>query len=126
MILQRTRSVDDVLGSLESLIELLLVVDMHAVDSVHLDLDITAEPTLPDELLGINILPQQMRLGALGPGKVAVEVHDDRLHLLDLAVRPHETDERAGMGDDRAFVNSQLADQEELFRRVFNTHAGAC
>ena len=123
MILQCRRSVDDVLGELESLFELLRVDDIHFVESVHLDLDITAEPPPPDELLGFNILPQQMRLGALGPGKVAVEVHDDRL-TLTLHVVSLETDERAGMGDDIFFVNEQLADQEELVRRWFNTHAG--
>ena len=67
-----------------------------------------------------------MRLGALGPGKVAVEVHDDRLHLTILTVRPHETDERAGMGDDIAFVSSQLADQEEFFHTVHSNHVGLC
>jgi hypothetical protein len=82
---------------------------MRTEDVINLGLGILAEPPPPAENVRLHILLQQMRLGTLGPGKVAVEVHDERLHLSPLPVRPLETDERAGMGEDIAFFSSQPA-----------------
>ena len=81
-------------------------------EQVQLDLGVAAERLLPVELVRRDL--EQVGIGALGPGNVAVEVHRDRHLMLRRLVESLETNERAGMGDFLAVLIDLLPNKKKL------------
>jgi hypothetical protein len=108
--LQLVSTIDDALRELQQISELIAICVI-LLETEHLDPLVLGEHLLPLE--EISGLIEITWMSTIGPGKVEVEVDQDRDGYLT-RILAHETNEGARMSDDHTFVVAEFANDDQL------------